>query len=787
MFLKKLSSVINIRVDVFSICLLSLFGVTHFLVQLEARKWGPEGFKGKGILLVTFLILKIIFAILFLVGASGIGLLVEFNSSNKLRRTVLQLIFGLSIYTVLFTILGLLQMLKSYFVIPYVVIGIVIFTKKIPKIPAGKFSIRSVTLKASGVLFFTFSGFLLLIMKGLYPAGGHDYWTHYLPYQMNVAESGSLLPNEWWYHFFTSKGLVLLTSSLAISNLNTLVTPIIVWALVILTALGIVSLSHKSHYLWFPGISFIMIMCYTPGPIGIMRANGGWGDFGKGHEIAGLFVIGIIGVVIDRIELRQSGKQVKYLLSSICLALALISTPAAILLVAGLSVSTLVGLVFGRLVLYFKTVALLLLFIMFTFLINIRFFGLASDLFLGKSLLNNKLNFLFRPDLVDHYGALANVWASASSVQRSGGFSTLIENFSSVPLFIIYFIRGDYLGISLFILTIILTLRYFFSREWHHAGFQSREYRPSANKRTSFFKSSKRLNESDQIIIFLVSLLLGEILFSLLTISNDSDKISGYRGTASLLPIPCLLMGCMLEKATNSITLRFEKLLIGTVVCCFFASTITVWRSDLGFAALKQSAIHSVGITTTGQELTAQIGLSGRLPFGAINPDVRLLMGMIENNNYVYAPNLWPYNGLKPNRILYSGATTCWIKNFTFIATDASVAADPQMPYSGPKFIIVDSAQPIQSFDRILLHSLLINKDTFEKNWKIIGRSGTTILIQYDASSESNRVNDADFNKLTELVGDTSTLGTEIVMQQYLDFRTKLGLGAPKISHCSSV
>ncbi len=44
------------------------------------------------------------------------------------------------------------------------------------------------------------------IGKFLYPNGTGDYFSHYLPYYKEVARTGSIWPNEVWYHFFISKG-----------------------------------------------------------------------------------------------------------------------------------------------------------------------------------------------------------------------------------------------------------------------------------------------------------------------------------------------------------------------------------------------------------------------------------------------------------------------------------------------------------------------------------------------------------------------------------------------------
>jgi hypothetical protein len=46
---------------------------------------------------------------------------------------------------------------------------------------------------------------VLLAVKGLYPAGGHDYYTHYFYYYQSVIERQGL-PNEVWYHYYYSKG-----------------------------------------------------------------------------------------------------------------------------------------------------------------------------------------------------------------------------------------------------------------------------------------------------------------------------------------------------------------------------------------------------------------------------------------------------------------------------------------------------------------------------------------------------------------------------------------------------
>src|SRR5579859_3935597 len=57
------------------------------------------------------------------------------------------------------------------------------------------------------ILFITLIAFVLV--RGLYPLGGHDYYDHYFPYLIKVIHNGSLTPNAVWQHFYDSKGLSL--------------------------------------------------------------------------------------------------------------------------------------------------------------------------------------------------------------------------------------------------------------------------------------------------------------------------------------------------------------------------------------------------------------------------------------------------------------------------------------------------------------------------------------------------------------------------------------------------
>lgn len=127
---------------------------------------------------------------------------------------------------------------------------------------------------------------LLFMVKGLYPGGGHDYFTHYFYYFQSVIAHHGLWPNEVWYHYYYDQGAslyflgILLTDPLA-PQLVTF-TFIAAAALVIFLA----SRDAAPHTAW-PVVAvllFFAVYLYTPG----------WGEFEKTHELTAALMIGAL-------------------------------------------------------------------------------------------------------------------------------------------------------------------------------------------------------------------------------------------------------------------------------------------------------------------------------------------------------------------------------------------------------------------------------------------------------------------------------------------------------------
>ena len=158
----------------------------------------------------------------------------------------------------------------------------------------------------------------LLVIKGLYPDGGHDYYTHYFYYFEAVIRNHGLWPNNVWYHYYYDKGAglyfrgMLLTDPLA----PQLVT--FTFFVAATSALYLTLRRIAAGTLWpFVGVAlFIGIYIYTPGLAFIYQANGGWGEFEKTHELTAALVIAAFWMTAEMLSLAKGKAQRLWLIGT---------------------------------------------------------------------------------------------------------------------------------------------------------------------------------------------------------------------------------------------------------------------------------------------------------------------------------------------------------------------------------------------------------------------------------------------------------------------------------------
>ena len=141
----------------------------------------------------------------------------------------------------------------------------------------------------------------LLLVKGLYPGGGHDYFTHYFYYLQTVIERGGLWPNDVWYHYYYDKGAGLFFLGILLTDL--LAPQLVTFTFMAAAALALFLLLRRiapdTQWPLAGTVLFLFVYIYTPGAALLYSMNGGWGDFEKLHEINAALVLAVVWLTLE--------------------------------------------------------------------------------------------------------------------------------------------------------------------------------------------------------------------------------------------------------------------------------------------------------------------------------------------------------------------------------------------------------------------------------------------------------------------------------------------------------
>ena len=159
------------------------------------------------------------------------------------------------------------------------------------------------TLSIAMAVVMVLAGVALLLVKGLYPQGGHDYYQHYSHFYAAVIDNHGIWPNLFWYQYYLSKGMgvtflgMLLTDALAPS--------LVTYCFVVATALALYAVVRDfgSRTLWplLAVVLYLALNVHTLGT-GAYYGNGGWGHFQKPHEINSPLVFAVLWMSINMVR-----------------------------------------------------------------------------------------------------------------------------------------------------------------------------------------------------------------------------------------------------------------------------------------------------------------------------------------------------------------------------------------------------------------------------------------------------------------------------------------------------
>lgn len=173
----------------------------------------------------------------------------------------------------------------------------------------------SIMMAASAVA----AGAALLLVKGLYPQGGHDYYQHYSHFYAAVIDNHGIWPNLFWYQYYLSKGMgvaflgMLLTDALAPSLVS--------YCFVVATALALYALvrdfGSRTLWPWLAVVLYLALSTHTVGT-GAYAANGGWGHFQKPHEINSPLLFAVLWMSVNMVRSTGDARRLWWLSASAC-------------------------------------------------------------------------------------------------------------------------------------------------------------------------------------------------------------------------------------------------------------------------------------------------------------------------------------------------------------------------------------------------------------------------------------------------------------------------------------
>jgi hypothetical protein len=175
------------------------------------------------------------------------------------------------------------------------------------------------TLSIVMALAVVLAGAALLLVKGLYPQGGHDYYQHYSQFYAAVIDNHNIWPNLFWYEYYYSKGMgvtflgMLLTDALAPS--------LVAYCFAVATALALYALVRgfcsRTLWPWLAVVLYLALNVHTLGT-GAYFGNGGWGHFQKPHEIDSPLMIAVLWMSVAMVRSTGDVRRVWWFGAAAC-------------------------------------------------------------------------------------------------------------------------------------------------------------------------------------------------------------------------------------------------------------------------------------------------------------------------------------------------------------------------------------------------------------------------------------------------------------------------------------
>ena len=462
------------------------------------------------------------------------------------------------------------------------------------------------------------SAFLLFSLKGLYLAGGHDYYNHYFPYYEKVIASHSIWPNDVWYHYYYDKadGLFFLATLLSDPLQTALVS--YCFALAVGGALFVLLRDVKPDTLW-PLVCVVLYFTLYSNTLGtdVYRANGGWGDFQKPHEMCGAFIFATVWFSA-RLVADDENHRARWLIASALCAFAsavILAVSAGILgLFAAISTGLLLGAHKPREARAFIGLALVV--------------GVALSVVLAVNFLTTGLpldagiNFFWPIVDLSHLNALGYLYNVAWDRVVRGALwnAPLFSSYLDGQIFFANVFRAELL-LPLFVSSI-----------------------PAAI--LAYKALQGRLVRSVSIMLVYLAFFAAIIVFA--TVPGAFEKGSFVRLTTFMLPMSIAGCGLILQMGSQYLSRFVRWRAVAQYVVPVAVAGATLLYAGANFAptfsaALASSARFAIGQYSLYDSFKDQTAFSGRMPWGAIYPASEAAWKIVEPGARIWSFHVHSY------------------------------------------------------------------------------------------------------------------------------------------------
>jgi hypothetical protein len=592
-------------------------------------------FFNHGFSLVIYNLLKTIFAlyVIWIVYAIGYGMtsmLIPATSRKGftlLERIILGFGSGLGFWHLFMLMLGHFNL---YY--PAVMVGISLVVlcassvhfnhflleiqqlRKLPSTP------RSNWYKLS-VFAVMFSLIWLLVVRGLFPGGGGDYYTHYFPYYLAVLKNHGLAPNDVWYHYYYSKGAglqiygMLLTDPEAPALMTFCCVSIAVFA--IMNLLG--RISPRTFWPGFCAVLYILSSLFI-----IDQSDGG--EFQKLHEeTTAIFILGLWAACMVEFKPKEWERASFIMLALLTIGAAILTQAAAVFFAMFFAAQTVVAVITKnsrKAVFYIGLGIIASVAVLGVLLMNYLVTGLATD-----QAFNLTWKFA-NVDRLNQWGVLPNIMMVAWIRDNYDMVATSWE-FKATIIELASFMRLDSLSLIFFCV--------FFGLSCYFEEWLQRRNNPLA------------VSEGSQVIrklLFTVGLMTA-VFTVLALVVGHSQSTSFHRFSTFFFPLLALFATTIFIFLSNR--WKFAK---GVFPVLLLLAVLASWH-DWGGTA-KHDTKQAMRLLKGKYSLAdAYAHQPSGLPFGGIHPGAYTAVQQVPMGSRVWSTNVDSYC-MAPNCVIES-------------------------------------------------------------------------------------------------------------------------------------